>query len=158
MKAIPRLEELEPHRERFISSISIGEPDECWLWRGGTFESGYGYFHACGLMLRAHRVAFKLFKGKDPGQLLVRHSCDTPLCCNPIHLLLGDWQDNMDDKVARGRESHETGMRKLNINQVREVRRLRASGMTMLQISKVTLITEASVGNLLRGVTYRTWK
>jgi hypothetical protein len=36
--------------------------------------------------------------------MLVRHQCDTPLCVNPSHLLLGSAQDNSDDKLARGRQ------------------------------------------------------
>jgi hypothetical protein len=57
---------------------------------------------ASGKVLKAHRVCYALFRGEPTGAV-VRHSCDTPKCCNPAHLLLGSVQDNIDDRVARER-------------------------------------------------------
>ena len=34
---------------------------------------------------------------------VVRHACDNPPCCNPLHLLGGTHADNVADKVRRGR-------------------------------------------------------
>jgi hypothetical protein len=41
--------------------------------------------------------------GPIPEGQVVRHSCDTPLCINPEHLILGTFLDNIQDKVDRGR-------------------------------------------------------
>lgn len=56
----------------------------------------------------AHRVAYKLYKG-EPGKLHVLHSCDNRLCVNPDHLFLGTCKDNMQDKVAKGRQQDQKG-------------------------------------------------
>ena len=47
----------------------------------------------------AHQVPLQSLDG-----LVVRHKCDNPRCINADHLVVGTHQDNMDDKVARGRQ------------------------------------------------------
>lgn len=89
---------------RFWSLVDRAGPDDCWLWRGSRKGNGYGRFKVVSYqMAHANRVAWVIANGRDPGELLVRHSCDNPPCCNPAHLLLGTHADNMQDKVDRGR-------------------------------------------------------
>ena len=38
----------------------------------------------------------------------MRHTCDTPNCINPEHLVIGTDADNMQDKVDRDRQSKGT--------------------------------------------------
>jgi len=40
---------------------------------------------------------------------VVRHKCDNPPCINPEHLETGTHQDNMDDKMERGRYTCNSG-------------------------------------------------
>ena len=51
----------------------------------------------------AHRVAYFLSYGVDPGALHVCHKCDRPACQNPAHLFLGTSKDNMHDASLKGR-------------------------------------------------------
>ncbi|MDE3022306.1 MAG: HNH endonuclease [Pseudomonadota bacterium] len=51
----------------------------------------------------AHTVAYSVFVGPIPKGLHVRHTCDTPACINPEHLVLGSHADNMRDKSVRKR-------------------------------------------------------
>lgn len=95
-----------PEQEaRFWSKVdrSTG-PDTCWLWTASTAH-GYGSVGYSGRTYIAHRIAFFLTHHTDPGALFVRHTCDTPLCCNPAHLLLGTHADNMADMCERGRSN-----------------------------------------------------
>jgi hypothetical protein len=46
-----------------------------------------------------------MFRGSIPGEAHVLHHCDVSACVNPSHLYLGTHQDNMSDKVKRGRQS-----------------------------------------------------
>lgn len=94
--------------QRFWSRVRKGPG--CWNWQGSVVN-GYGRFFLGSRLLgnrremKTHRYSYELAKGKIPPEMLVRHSCDNPRCVNPDHLLLGTQQDNMTDKVQRGRQS-----------------------------------------------------
>lgn len=70
-------------------------------------------------------MAFELYKGPIPEGLLVLHTCDIPVCCNPNHLFLGTHQDNMDDMVKKNRQARNkgelSGSAKLTDEQVLEI-------------------------------------
>lgn len=96
--------------ERFWSKVSVRSDDKCWLWKAACSPSGYGRFSvvygAVRTTQQAHRVAYELVKGVIPDGMIVRHDCDTPACCNPAHLQLGTHQDNVDDRIRRGRSRY----------------------------------------------------
>ena len=87
--------------EKFWSKVNRRGPDDCWEWmNSGT----YGHFYiGKGQARPAHRIAYELTYGDIPVGLCVCHHCDNPPCCNPTHLFVGTVQDNMRDKVAKGR-------------------------------------------------------
>ena len=93
--------------ERFWSRVAKRGREDCWIWQGTTNRSGYGLM-AVGSrkpyrIIRAHRIAYLLDHGKDPGSLLVCHTCDNPPCVNPFHLWLGDIGANIRDAATKGR-------------------------------------------------------
>lgn len=101
--------------QRFWSHVDQSSgPDSCWPWTG-TMEpkkpsepAAYGRFTIRRLghkrfLLKAHRVAFKVIMGVDPGEFLVCHSCDFPPCQNGAHLFLGTNDENMADMAKKGR-------------------------------------------------------
>lgn len=91
---------------RFHSKYNTGSG--CWLWTAGKFANGYGMVNlgrfANGKQhtTQAHRVAFVLAHGEIPQGQVVMHSCDTPACVNPAHLVLGDQSQNIADAKAKG--------------------------------------------------------
>lgn len=80
----------------------------CWLWTGYVLKSGYGEFWYDKKKNRAHRVAYQMFKGELGADDKVLHTCDTPSCVNPDHLVKGTQADNMADMIAKGRAFHRT--------------------------------------------------
>lgn len=83
--------------------VMLADGENCWEWRWSTNPDGYGEIRIGGKKMRAHRVAYHVAYGEDPGRRHVLHSCDNPPCVNPGHLRLGTHTDNMRDRSSRGR-------------------------------------------------------
>lgn len=75
----------------------------CLVWPGAVTPGGYGAVRVDGVRWRVHRYVWTVLRGPIPEGLIVRHSCDTPLCANVDHLSLGTQQDNVNDMWGRGR-------------------------------------------------------
>lgn len=76
----------------------------CWLWRGQIGAWGYGQTNHRARHVAVHRGMYEVLHGVrlDRWQL-VMHTCDTPACCNPMHLKLGSPGDNVLDAASKGR-------------------------------------------------------
>ncbi len=83
--------------------IKVSQTETCWEWLGAKNNDGYGNFRIGSDYISAHKCSFKIINGDVPDNLCVLHSCDNPSCVNPTHLFLGTHDDNMKDKVAKGR-------------------------------------------------------
>lgn len=98
----------------------------CIEWEGPRTSKGHGMtrWNVGMNQVGAHRVAYCVEYGLDLDAvkgLLIRHKCDNPACVQPMHLEPGTYQDNMDDKVDRGRSAKgiDHGSNKLTEEQVR---------------------------------------
>lgn len=89
--------------EKFHNNY-IPEPNSgCFLWLGAANNEGYGHLYLDGVYFKAHRYAFLSHYGHLDENLVIMHSCDNPLCVNPIHLSQGTQADNSEDKHKKGR-------------------------------------------------------
>ena len=146
--------------ERFITNVNIG--DKCWEWNGHRDKDGYGRFHIYYTKTKkqtnigAHKVSYELFYGKlVPGGMCVCHTCDNPTCVNPNHLWLGTNQDNMDDKINKGRQIHgENHHRaKLNWEKVKEIRVLYNNGENSReQLSKLFEMDKSTISDICNNI------
>lgn len=130
----------------------------CWLWMGALNSDGYGTINVNGSSKLTHRVAYTLFCGSIPDGKEVCHTCDTPACCNPNHLFLGETLDNMQDMAMKARscfgERHPKA--KLTEEQVLEARRLHSAGLqTASSLGRMFGVAEQTISALLKR---RTWK
>lgn len=71
---------------RFWSKVSIGAPNDCWLWIAQISLGGYGVFWFENRGQSAHRVVYKLLIGPIPEGLSIDHLCRVRRCVNPHHL------------------------------------------------------------------------
>lgn len=98
----------------------------CVLWDGRVNDSGYGTRYRRGQSGLVHRQVYCDHHNVDLKTIIglcVRHSCDTPRCINPEHLLLGTHDDNMQDKATRNRtKCMRATNRVLDIDTVRKMR------------------------------------
>lgn len=129
---------------RFWGNIIRCGPDDCWVSIITEERSGYGLFSFKSQRWQAHRIAYFLHHGVDPLELMVRHTCDNPPCCNPNHLILGTAKNNGEDMAERGR-GRKTSFDKVLAQSYRE------EGLTLQQIAEVMGCTPSNIGYLLRG-------
>ena len=97
----------KPIQDRFQEKYTVNEKTNCWEWLGYLDRDGYGQFHLNKKTTKkAHRFSFETQNGEIPTGICVCHKCDNPKCVNPKHLFLGTHQDNIQDKVKKGRSKH----------------------------------------------------
>lgn len=125
------------------------EIGRCWAWTGAK-RNGYGEYGGT----TAHRISYTLHKGTIPPDQVVMHTCDNRECINPEHLTLGTPQENITDKVRKGRAKGGNGhigqnasYSKLTNEQVVEIREnphdkclcclARQFGLSFQQVSRI---------------------
>lgn len=104
-------------QQRFWEKVQQGSEDECWSWRGSSERDGHARIEGAGLRFLVHRVAYEIAGGIIPPNMVVMHSCDNGLCCNPKHLSVGTARDNINDMILKKR-----GSVKLDQAQVESIR------------------------------------
>ena len=148
---------------RVWSRVKIGKPNECWIWQGYV-SHGYGTLRVMKAPgskaqrhLRAHRLAWWLENSEPlPPDMLVIHSCNTPLCCNPRHLRLGTHKQNMEDVRKAGNQAGaKNGNAKLTAQAVVAIREARQSGQSLKAIAEAHKIKVSSVSSICLG---KIWK
>jgi hypothetical protein len=90
-----------------LTGCNKEELGPCKLTTRALMSTGYAQLKYKDKLVYEHRLAFAEANGLDVFDLggLVLHKCDVRACINPEHLFLGTYQDNMDDKVAKGRQT-----------------------------------------------------
>ena len=146
--------------EKAFSYWASGEPTEdgCIEWTGSVLPSGYGSLSISGNAKLAHRVAWEIANGSAvPTGLVVRHSCDNRLCVNIRHLSLGTYGDNSADMTSRNRQAlgERVPTAKMTERSVRELRRLRESGLTYTQLAERFGISRTQVSNIVHRVSWK---
>jgi hypothetical protein len=127
----PRKRPSPPHNEISLSAADIarfwgkvdksprqGPEGECWEWLGGRIKD-YGSFSIRRRTYLAHRIAFWIDRGFDPGEAQALHRCDNPSCCRPSHLFSGSPADNVHDSMRKGRRPIALNNRAINADRIR---------------------------------------
>lgn len=147
---------------RFLEKIEIDLPYKCWRWIGAKNLQGYGKFSLNRTTYQAHRVSYYFNTGKDPKGLCILHSCDNPICVNPLHLTAGTQIENLADMRARGRghtpvaaSGEKQHLSKLKAKDIPEIRLQYRDGSTYSVIAEKYKVTFATIAKV---VTKQTWR
>jgi len=116
---------------------------QCLEWVGFRDKSGYGHIcitkNGIDKPEKAHRASWMVHMGPIPPNMCVLHKCDNPACHRIEHLFLGTHQDNMADKVRKGRHKVLRGAdrknSKLRPKKVKEILESKGKGQTSHQLA-----------------------
>ena len=135
----------------FLSNFECVTESGCWIWTGTSNPHGYGKITHQKQSIFMHRYSYERFKGVIPENMNVCHRCDTPCCVNPEHLFLGTQGDNLRDMIKKGRN---VGSKKLNISQVKEIKKLlQYQGCT--EIAKVYNVSRGAIRGIQNGSNWK---
>jgi endogenous inhibitor of DNA gyrase (YacG/DUF329 family) len=154
--------------ERFASKVTRG--DGCWEYTGERMVNGYGRFPiAHSRSVLAHRYAWLLASGEDPGKGTVNHTCDNRACVRNDaagtyevdgrtfprfgHLFLADAAANNQDAANKGRKPR--GERHWNIRltdaDILEVLDRHAHGESQASIADSKGVSRALICMVMSG-------
>ena len=133
----------------------------CLIWTGGKDSNGYGYLNVDGKCVKTHRLSYELKFGKIPDDLFCLHKCDVPACTNTDHLFIGTQQDNMTDKMNKGRHGlsnlrgEQIGTSKLVREDVLQIHQMINEGHTQKSIAEVFDVNQSQISVINTG---KQWK
>jgi hypothetical protein len=155
-----------------LEAMSVRIPiSGCHLFIGGSVPFGYGVISFNGRQQYAHRVSWEVESGPVPKGMRVLHRCDVPACINPHHLFLGTDQDNITDKMGKGRwrggpptgernpmRAHKGllagakhGMAKLSASDVQAIRAEYAAGIKQTELAARYAVRQGHISKIVRG-------
>lgn len=102
-----------------------------------------------------HRYVYEKMHGKIHGDAIVRHKCDNPNCVNIDHLELGTHQDNVNDRVERGRSAFGKGNGRSKLTEEDVVYIRTCEGVTVAELSRMFSVDRKAIRSVLQ---YKTWK
>lgn len=131
---------------RVIFAKSVSENDGCTVWKGRINRNGYGRICFLGKQESVHRVIYSYKKGPIPNGMQVLHRCDVRCCINVDHLFLGTNDDNVADKVAKGRTAS-----KLKASDVLRIKLLLSKGRLHAEIAKRFQVDQSTISRIGSG-------
>ncbi len=103
--------------------------------------------------------AVMLMKNPDlPDTVVVCHKCDNPACVRPSHLFLGTANDNVQDKVAKGRQAKGVSCAKAKLSEAKVLAirsKKRLEGVSNATLAEMYGVTKTTIFCILKR---RTWR
>ena len=139
---------------RYWAKVKKG--DGCWEWTAFISKGGYGQIGFRGGLIYSHRAAWILTNGPIGADLYVCHHCDNRKCCNPEHMFLGTFTDNMNDMLSKGRHGGTAGelhprakLTKVKVDEIR--RRYADENILQEELANEYGVAKPTVAALLRN-------
>jgi hypothetical protein len=144
---------------RFTAKIDKNGANGCWNWIGAMTADGYGRFSISPKIENAHRVAYRLWVGDIPNDLVVRHKClKNRKCVNPEHLEVGTKLENAMDKKRDGTErvgedKPQSKLTEVIINQIRD--EYSAGNETHRSLASKYNVCSSTIHNILHKIKWK---
>lgn len=151
----------KPNKYGKTKPIQYEVEGACWVCvsHGRTAE-GYPIVQRNGVATSMSRYVYEDFYGRKitEGNVIL-HSCDNPHCINPEHLAEGSVNDNVQDKIRKGRERSIFGEKhpkaKLTEEDVVEIKTLLKRGYTPNHIGDLYGVAGSNIRQIRRGKSWR---
>ena len=143
--------------KRFFSAVTIDD-NGCW---NSPFDRSakYARIWCAGRHMLAHHYAWIVAYGEIPDGMCVLHHCDNPKCVNPKHLFLGTNQDNVNDKMKKGRHKTLKGTKhpnaKLNNHQILMIKKALRSRISQRKIAEIYNVSQGTITKINQGISYK---
>jgi hypothetical protein len=153
-----------PLVDRFWEKVDKGEIGACWIWTGAACKKGYGNIGTGGREGKdviVTRLICEWTHGPIPPGMMVCHDCpggENPRCVNPAHLFLGSAQDNMTDKVEKGRQlrGETVPNSKLCDSDVVEIRdRYREKSANQGELARRFHVSRPTISEIVNRITWK---
>ena len=147
-------------KQRFYSAVLLPNANGCMLWSKITTKRGYAVIRLRSEDRRrmlAHRYSYELHYGTFDQSLHVCHKCDNRACMAPDHLFLGTNEDNMMDKMSKGRQAKGSSITlgwkthpsvKLTHKDVLEIRVLLTNGELIKSIAEKFKVERRTISDI----------
>lgn len=144
---------LEDPVKRFWKYVDRSSSNECWLWKGGVTNRGYGKFYDGEVTVGAHRFSWEISrKCSVPEGKFILHLCDNPLCVNPDHLYYGMQSDNMKDRFKRDRvDLSSCAQPILYEGEVWLIKKLYNAGISQSKIALMFKVSQSTISRWISG-------
>lgn len=146
--------------EKFLGKLKVIPETNCWDWEGCCVKpGGYGVINENKIPYLTHRYSYIKHVGEIPAGMVVMHTCDRPVCCNPEHLKLGTQKENLADMHKKGRnragvgESHRKAV--LNKEQVMEIRKLAREGAKTAELAEKFKVKDYVIYQVKNNITWK---
>ena len=117
----------------------------CWEVVSHVLDNhGYGQYKG----KRTHVLMYEKYNGDIPKGMVIRHKCDNPSCCNPLHLEIGTQKENNHDIMIRSRYCDKC----INYELAKEIAECEG---TIIEISRKYNITYNVVWKIKNGVSWK---
>lgn len=137
----------------FWRQVVISDRNACWCWSGPKTNKGYGQFQTTAFGERkAHKLSWMLSGHEILDGLHVLHRCDNRACVNPAHLFLGTNQDNVTDKMQKGRWRGPARLTEAQVTQIVNTPPTRGSGNAL---ANALGVTRSQISKIRHGKTWR---
>jgi len=145
--------------EKFHMKYQVDNESGCWLWTGSSRPNSKGVLYPrhtndAGQSISAHRFSHEIYKG-PVDEKYVCHTCDTPLCVNPDHLVAETHQWNMMDMKNKGRSYKGKGEEaNSSVLTNQQARQIKDSILSQSKLAKIYGVSQTTISRIKRGETY----